>query len=111
MLERSGGHQLAHFQLRTVLDEILQCEQIKSNEIQQLKKKLEIASYILDLKHMIKVHKITYNPGNFEHYKECCWSNPNNRCGPDTCICSHASGTRYRILMLLQEIENANRSM
>lgn len=40
------------------------------------------------------------------HYKECVWSNPDCKCGPDTCICSHVSFECYHIIRILDILKN-----
>lgn len=40
----------------------------------------------------------------FEHYKECVWSDPNCKSGPDTCDCSYVSGECYDIVRLMNKL-------
>ena len=42
--------------------------------------------------------------GGFDHYKECEWSDPDCRAGPDTCVCSAVSSECYDIIRLLNRL-------
>lgn len=38
------------------------------------------------------------------HYKECIWSDPDCKSGPDTCVCSCVAGDCYDIIQLLNSL-------
>lgn len=43
-------------------------------------------------------------PSIYNHYKECIWSDPGCKSGPDTCMCSCVSGSCYNIIQLLNRL-------
>lgn len=66
--------------LKDIYDFLKQCSNIISDEDKY--KLMNIQSHLERSKHS----KTTINKFG-EHYEDCCWSNENETCGPDTCVC------------------------
>lgn len=74
---------------------------------------VKIIKLIFNIQRKIVHHRLTtrIKGEHGDHYKECLWSNPDVRCGPDTCVCSYINMDRHRITLLLDEIASQPQSV
>lgn len=69
---------------------------------------IEIMKIILNIGRMIELEGLTTRvKGKYgNHYKECVWSKPDVKFGPDTCVCCTMGVAKHTIGLLLEEITN-----
>lgn len=79
---------------------------ITTEEIERMRNIVEVYDNWQRLTECITRHGLTQRLCINDHYKECIWSDPNCKSGPDTCVCDYLSGVCYDIIRLLNKLKD-----